>query len=176
MSTRRLLEDIGGGGGFLPGPGPIFNSPTPAGDCPGGIRGPFGVCVPIAPFFPSPTQTPLFPELPSVPSPVRPFPPTSPGKTGGCSVAPVASSTGQLCCPPGFRLSTVKDKCSGQMRQCCVKRRRMNPFNPKANARATRRLVSAVRRNKAMEKALRKLAGPLGGTRRRAAPARKCSC
>lgn len=46
------------------------------------------------------------------------------------------------------------------------KRRRMNPLNPKALSRATRRLAAYQRRNKQVEKQLRKIAPPRRGPRR----------
>lgn len=94
--------------------------------------------------------------------------PEMPGtiQVGSCASPhlPVAFIDGKAACPPGYHYSKTA--------KCCVKNRRMNPLNPRALSRATRRLSAFSRRIKTTEKALRKLAPP---TRRRA-PAKPAAC
>lgn len=160
--------------GFLPGPGgpsnPIPNLP-PNQPC---IDTPLGrVCFPL-PEVPLPTPNqPMPPGLPPVPQPPAgpsPFPPVV---VTGCNSPVATNQLGQMCCPPGHKVSTRRDPRTGQVTTCCVKRRRMNPLNPKALSRATRRLSGFTRRVKAVEKQLRKLAPP---SRRRAPSRKNCGC
>jgi len=148
----------GEGGGFLPGPGVPSAPPINPGSGPC-FPTPFGpVCLPIPNIpLPFPVQMPERPTLP--------IPPPFPGVPGGGGGAGGAQMVG--CCPSGFKMTTVTDRCTGQVTQKCVKRRRMNPLNPRALSRATRRLTSFNNRIKSTQKQLRKLAGPARRSRQR---------
>lgn len=114
--------------------------------------------------------------LPKVPGLTPTSSPTTSGGGCGCNgngrdpcthqkmssaPAPLASFFGG-CCPPGRVLRRKPFA-----RDICIKKPRMNPFNPQALARADRRVTSFARRSKAMLKDLgyhispaRKLKGP----------------
>ncbi len=155
----------------------------------GGTGGIGGILAPILPgllpLIPGIGGQPLLPQddpmRPTLPVPTGGVPmPTGPVGSGappvfqgGCG--PTPRGRGQrlnprfiegrgAVCPTGFHLSKTLG--------CCVPNRRMNPLNPRALSRSTRRLVAFSRKIKATEKALRRLAPP---SRRRALPAKGCT-
>ncbi len=151
---------VGNGGGGLGG----GRFPVPTG---GGS--PFGnqpediFCI----LFPALCGLPGGPSLPGVP------------EAGDCGskilverrvggFPPVMGGDGKPCCPKNHKLGFNK---KGDL--CCKRIRRMNPFNPAANRRATRRLTSFVKGCDRSRAALSKLAPP---RRSRRAPAAKKCC
>ncbi len=178
----------GGFGGFAPGPsggGGGFSFPNPCDlipglcDIPGGLpgRNPTGGAPGFQPntpaedifciLFPALCGLPGGPELPGVP------------ENGGCGrtinvtrhvggFPPVTGGDGKPCCPKNHKLGFNKD---GSL--CCKRIRRMNPMNPQANRRATRRLTSFVKASDRARSSLAKLA-PRRSSRR--APSSKKCC
>lgn len=71
-------------------------------------------------------------------------PALGPGPTSASGPAPTATFFGGEC-PPGRVLRRVS-----MGRDICIKKPRMNPFNPRALARADRRVTSFARRSKAI--------------------------
>jgi len=173
MSTRAFKFSLGvpvggfaprGGGGI---PGDIID--LGVGLIPGIIGGLVPGNDPMRPTLPVPTGG-------GVPMPTGPVGGTAPPVfRGGCGPTPAGrgkrltprfiEGKGNVC-PTGFHMSKTLG--------CCVPNRRMNPLNPRALSRSTRRLSAFQRRIKSTEKALRKLAPP---QRRRALPAKGgCGC
>lgn len=115
-----------------------------------------------------------FPDLPGLPQPdigMGEPPPDFRGGVTACgnkAMSPTMAANGVLCCPSGWHLSTAKDKCTGVTTTCCVRNRRMNPLNPRALTRSTRRLTAFNRIIKKTQAQLDKLARPKRRSQQRA--------
>lgn len=160
MPFHTAAERLAGGDPFLRGF--VSNLPPVPGDSDtggltgviidilGGViggRGPFPPQLPTAP-------TGMIPQLPGAPGSLPRLPQNGDFTLGGAIPSPSSCLPGggpiNPCCS-GFHL----DKTQGVR---CVRNRRMNPLNPRALRRATRRLKGFERAVKTTRKQLRSLA------------------
>jgi hypothetical protein len=88
----------------------------------------------------------------------------------GAPASYIDGATGQVCRGHMNRTAYYSAARGGlvQPGSVCVANRRMNPLNPRALTRSMRRLASANKAMRAVEKQIQRLARKAGGTRRHA--------
>lgn len=158
------VMDVFGFGGLPPGRGssiggfptfsdiPFINIPPPGDPTLGGTIA--GILTDIVQRFPIPRPKLPLPRVPAPKGPGRfpiPIPIPIPGGIFG------GGEAGCPGCCKGFHVAKTQDPNAPSFGQC-VRNRRMNPLNPRALRRATRRLKGFERAVKSTRKQLRTLA------------------